>query len=483
MKDIKDTRNLSMLTDFYQLTMGNGYLMEGFEDVDVIFEMFFRRVPDNGSFAIACGLQQVIEYLENLSFTQADIDFLKTKNIFSDKFLDYLLNFELKLDIYAVKEGTPIFPNEPIIKVVGPVVQAQLIETMILLTINHQSLIATKAYRIKQAAQGRLVMEFGSRRAQGYDAALYGSRAAYIGGVDSSANTLADIAFGVRSVGTMAHSWVQLFDSEYEAFEAYCQVYPDNAVLLVDTYNTLKSGIPNAIKIAKAFLEPRGLRLKGIRIDSGDLTYLSIKARKMLDEAGCQDCKIVVSNSLDEYTIRSLIHQGAKIDSFGVGERLVTAKSEPVFGGVYKLSAVKKHHEFIPRIKISENIEKITNPGDKELYRLYGLDTKKAIADVLTLKDEIIDESQEYEIFDEHAVWKRKNVYNFKAVKLLEPIFIKGKLVYSCPSVQEIREYCSEQLATIWDEMKRFENPQIYYVDLSQKLWNVKHELLKKGGK
>jgi nicotinate phosphoribosyltransferase len=479
--ELNDKRNLSMLTDFYQLTMGNGYLKNGFKDTEVIFEMFFRKVPDSGGFAIACGLQQVIEYLKNLSFTKDDIEFLKTKGIFSEEFLDYLLNFKLELDIYSIKEGTAIFPNEPILKAQGPIIQAQLIETMVLLTLNHQSLIATKAHRIKMAAKGRSVMEFGSRRAQGYDAAMYGARASYIGGVDSSANTLADKLFGVKCVGTMAHSWIQLFDSEYEAFKAYAEVYPDNTLLLVDTYNTLKLGVPNAIKLAKNYLEPMGERLKGIRIDSGDLTYLSIQARKMLDEAGCNDCKIIVSNSLDEYTIRSLCNQGAQIDSFGVGERLVTAKSEPVFGGVYKLTAVKKDGVMVPRIKISDNIEKITNPGDKEIYRFYDLDNNMALGDVLTLNGESIDVSQPYELFDEFSIWKRKVLTNYRVEKLLIPIFIKGECVYKSPSVTEIKEFCALQLDTIWEETKRFDNPQTYYVDLSQKLWDVKQKLLRKG--
>ena len=478
--EVKDNRNLSMLTDFYELTMGNGYLENGFRDTEVIFEMFFRKVPDNGGLAIACGLQQVIEYLENLSFTDADIDFLRNKGIFSEEFLDYLLNFKLELDIYAVREGTPIFPNEPILKVQGPIIQAQLIETMVLLTINHQSLIATKAHRVKRAAKGGSVMEFGSRRAQGYDAAIYGARAAYIGGVDASANTLADREFGVTCTGTMAHSWIQLFDSEYEAFKAYAKVYPDNVVLLVDTYNTLKHGVPHAIRLAKEYLEPMGERLKGIRIDSGDLTYLSIKARKMLDDAGCEDCKIIVSNSLDEYTIRSLRHQGARIDSYGVGERLVTAKSEPVFGGVYKLAAVKKDGVMVPRIKVSENVGKITNPGDKELYRFYDLETNKALGDVMTLREEVIDVSKPYELFDELAIWKRKVLTNYRVEKLLVPVYRKGKCVYESPSVKEIREYCTSQLETIWEETKRFDNPQTYYVDLSQDLWDEKQRLLRK---
>lgn len=480
---IRDERNLSMLTDFYQLTMGNGYLESGFLKQEVIFEMFFRKIPDDGGYAIACGLDQVMNYLSNLEFKESDIEFLGSKGIFSDDFLNYLKNFKFECDVWAVKEGTPIFPNEPILKVKGPIIQAQLIETMVLLTVNHQSLIATKAARISKAAKGATVMEFGSRRAQGYDAAMYGSRAAFIGGVDSSANTLADLEFSVPAIGTMAHSWIQLFDNEYDAFLAYAKVYPDAVYLLVDTYNVLKSGVPNAIRIYEEYLKPQGKKLKGIRLDSGDLTYLSIKSREMLDAAGLEDCIIIVSNSLDEFTIRSLRHQGAKIDSYGVGERLVTAKSEPVFGGVYKLCAVDKNGKMEPRIKISENVGKITNPGDKEIVRFFDKETNMALADVLVLSDETIDESKDYEIFDQHAVWKRKTLTNYYTERILVPVFVKGKQVYQSPSVLEIKQYCNLQKSRIYPEIKRFENPQTYYVDLSQKLYDVKHELLNKGGR
>ena len=475
-------RNLSLLTDFYQLTMSNGYFIDGLKDQEVIFDMFFRSIPDDGGYAIMCGLEQVIEYINDLHFDKEDIEFLRSKKIFDEGFLDYLSNFKSHLSIYAIKEGTPIFPGEPIIKVVGPMIECQLIETMILLTINHQSLIATKTSRIIKAAKGRGVMEFGSRRAQGYDAANFGARAAYIAGASATANTLADKMFDTPAIGTMAHSYIQVYEDEYTAFLKYAKKYPDNTVLLVDTYNVLKSGVPNAIKVAKEYLIPNGYRLKGIRLDSGDLTYLSKKARKMLDEADLEDCKIVVSNSLDEYTITSLLNQGACIDSFGVGERLITAKSEPVFGGVYKLSAVKENGIFMPRIKISENVDKITNPADKDLVRIYDLDTNKAIADVLLVNGEMIDETKPYEIFDPINTWKRKTITNFKVKRLLTPIFIDGKQVYESPSVKEIREYCKQELDTIFEETKRFENPQVYYVDLSQKLWDIKYSMLEKKG-
>lgn len=478
----KQDRNLSMLMDFYQLTMSNGYFIDGLKDQEVIFEMFFRRIPDNGGYAIMCGVDQVIDYLENLTFTDDDISFLRSKKIFDEGFLDYLANFKLELDVYAVLEGTPIFPGEPIVKVVGPIIQAQLIETMILLTINHQSLIATKTTRIVKAAKNRGVMEFGSRRAQGYDGAIYGARAAYIGGAIATANTYADQLFDIPSSGTMAHSFVQLYEDEYTAFCKYASLYKENTTLLVDTYNVLKSGLPNAIKVAKEVLEPNGYRLKGIRLDSGDLTYLSKKAREILDLNGLDDCKIVVSNSLDEYTITSLLNQGAKIDSFGVGERLITADSEPVFGGVYKIVAVKEDEVFVPRIKVSENIGKITNPGDKELIRFYDLDSNKAIADLLILKGEVIDDTKPYELFDPINTWKKKVITNFYYEKLLQPIFIKGQPVYKRVKVKDIQLYCQKQLNRLWEENKRFEYPQVYYVDLSLRLWDIKHSLLEKKG-
>ena len=463
-----------MLTDFYEITMANGYFETGMADNIAYFDMFFRRVPDGGGYAIMAGVEQVIEYLKNLKFTEEDIEFLRKKNLFCDEFLDYLANFKFTCDVWAVPEGTPIFPHEPILTVRGPVIQAQFIETMILLTINHQSLIATKASRIARAAMGRPVMEFGTRRAHGGDAAIYGARAAYIGGCAATACTIADRDFGIKSTGTMAHSWVQMFPDEYSAFKKYAEIYPENCTLLVDTYNVLKSGVPNAIKVFKE-LKPAKM---GIRIDSGDVAYLTKKARVMLDEAGLTDCQIVVSNSLDEYIIRDVIMEGACIDSFGVGERLITAKSQPVFGGVYKLVALETDGVTVPKIKISENIEKITNPGFKNLFRLYDKDTGKARGDVITLAQETVPEQDEYEIFDPNAVWKRTTVTNYYVRDLHVQLFDKGECVYESPSVDEIREYCQQQLETLWGETLRFENPQTYYVDLSQRLWDMKNNLL-----
>lgn len=477
MEEIMNERNLTMLVDFYELTMANGFLKNGRGDQVAYFDMFFRRVPDNAGYAVMAGIQQLIEYISTLSFTEEDIDYLRSKNLFCEEFLEYLRDFKFECDVWAVPEGTPIFPNEPLITVRGPVIQAQFIETMILLTVNHQSLIATKANRIVSAAQGRSVMEFGSRRAQGYDGAVYGARAAYIGGCAGTACTISDRDFGVSALGTMAHSWVQLFPDELEAFRAYARVYPDTSTFLVDTYNTLKSGMPNAITVFKE-LESIGHRGVGIRIDSGDIAYLSKKARKMLDAAGLDYIKIVASNSLDEYLIRDLIVQGAKIDSFGVGERLVTSKSEPVFGGVYKLAAVEEDGKLIPKIKISENTVKITNPSFKELWRLFDNETGKAVADVITLADEVIDSSKPYTIFDPEQPYKKTTLTNFTARRLRVPIFIKGECVYKSPDIDEIREYCRQQLELIWDEVKRFENPHEYYVDLSLPLWELKQKML-----
>ena len=471
-----------MLTDFYEITMANGYFLNGKGDTTAQFDMFFRTIPDKGGFAIMAGVEQLVEYLENLSFSDEDIEYLRGRG-FCEEFLDYLKNFEFKCDIYSVPEGTPIFPREPIVTVKGPVMQAQFIETMVLLAINHQSLIATKANRICRAAQGRPIMEFGSRRAQGFDGAVYGARAAYIAGCAGTACTIVDREFGVPALGTMAHSWVQLFDSELDAFCAYAKAYPDDCTLLVDTYNVLKSGIPNAIEAFRREVLPRGFRPKGIRIDSGDITYLSKKARVMLDEAGFEDVKIVASNSLDEYIIRDMLLQGAKVDSFGVGERLITASSAPVFGGVYKLSAIEKDGEMIPKIKLSENAAKVTTPGAKKLWRLYDNESGKALADVITLEDETIDDSQDYEIFDPDYTWKRKNVYNFSARQLLQPLFLNGKRVYEYQNIDDIKKYCLSQVDTLWDEVTRFENPHNYYVDLSQRLWDVKNELIKQYSK
>lgn len=470
--------NLTMLTDFYELTMAGGYFKEGMKDIIATFDMFYRRNPDKGGFAIMAGLEQVIEYLQNLKFTDEDIAFLRGKGIFGEEFLNYLKDFRFSCDVWAVEEGTPIFPGEPIVTVRGPIIQAQLVETMILLTVNHQSLIATKADRIVRAADGRSVMEFGSRRAHSYDGAVYGARAAYIGGVDGTACTIADRDFGIPALGTMAHSWIQSFDSEYEAFCAYARRYPNSCTLLVDTYNVLQSGIPNAIKAFDEVLRPLGCRPKGIRIDSGDITYLSKKARKMLDQAGYPDCKICASNSLDEYIIKDMLRQGAPIDSFGVGERLITASSEPVFGGVYKVVSINKNGTEIPKIKISENVAKITNPCFKNLYRLYDKESGKAIADVITLFDEEIDDTKPYVIFDPEYTWKKKTITNFTAVRIRKQIFSKGKLVYGLPKIEDIRQRCKDQLNTLWDEVRRFENPHVYYVDLSKALWDKKQELL-----
>ena len=475
--------NYTLLCDFYELTMANGYFELGKADEISYFDVFYRKVPDGGGFAIAAGLEQVIEYIKALKFTEEDIAFLRSKKLFSEEFLNYLKTFRFTGDIYAVPEGTPIFPGEPIMTVRAPSVEAQFIETYVLLCLNHQSLIATKANRIVRAAQGRPVMEFGSRRAQGSDGAILGSRAAYIAGCAATACAISDKEFGIPATGTMAHSWVQMFDSEYEAFESYCKIYPHNATLLVDTYDVLKSGIPNAIKAFDNVLKPLGITKCGIRLDSGDITYLSKKARKMLDEAGYNDCKIVVSNSLDEMIIRDLILQGARVDSFGVGERLITAKSNPVFGGVYKLVAVENNGVITPKIKISENPEKITNPHFKKLYRIFDNETGTAIADQLCVFDESIDESQPLELFDPVQVWKTKTVTNFTAKELLVPIFKDGECVYNSPSIHEIKDYCKAQIMTLWDEVKRFENPHKYYVDLSRKLWNIKQELLMNRGK
>ena len=476
--------NMTMLCDFYELTMGNGFFSSQMRDRICYFDVFYRNIPDGGGFAIAAGLEQVIEYIKDLHFTDGDIAYLRSRKLFSEEFLAYLHDFHFTGDIYAVPEGTPIFPREPILTVRAPAIQAQLIETYILLVINHQSLIATKANRVTRAAQGRTVLEFGSRRAQGSDAAVLGARAAYIGGCKGTACTLTDELYGVPAGGTMAHSWVQMFDSEYEAFKAYCEIYPDNPTLLVDTYNVLKSGVPNAIRVFNEVLKPRGLTKCGVRLDSGDMTYLTKKTRKMLDEAGWESCKISCSNALDEYLIQDLLNQGAQIDLFGVGERLITARSEPVFGCVYKLAAVEDEAgNIIPKIKVSENVGKITNPHFKKVYRFYGNDTGKAIADYICLHDEVVDDSRDLEIFDPQATWKRKNIYNFTAKELLVPIFQNGELVYDMPSLPDIQKYCAAQVDTLWDEVQRFDNPHTYYVDLSQKLWDIKYALLKTNGR
>ena len=469
--------NMTMLCDFYELTMGNGYLENGLADTVCCFDLYFRKVPDNGGFAVMCGLEQAINYIKKLSFTDEDIAYLRDKKIFSEKFLDYLRNFKFSCDVWAIPEGTPVFPNEPLVIVKGPAIQAQLMETMLLLCINHQCLIATKAARIVKAADGRAVMESGSRRAQGSDGAIYGARAAYIGGCAGTACTISDKEMGTPALGTMAHSWVQMFDSELDAFRAYAKCYPDACLLLVDTYNVLKSGIPNAIKVFNE-LRAEGHEPAGIRIDSGDITYHSRKARKMLDDAGFPNAKICISNSLDEYIIEDILRQGACIDSFGVGERLITSRSEPVFGGVYKLTAVEKDGQIIPKIKLSENVTKITTPDFKELWRFFDKTTGKAIADLITCYGEEVDDTKPYTIFDPEHPYKKKTVTDFTAKKLLVQIFDKGECVYESPSATEIRDFCREQIGTLWSEVTRFENPHEYYVDLSKKLWDKKNDLL-----
>ena len=471
--------NLTMLTDFYEFTMINGFFEHNIGNRIAYFDMFFRRVPDDGGFAVMAGVEQMIDYLNELHFTAEDIEYLRSKKIFNEKFLEYLENFKFECDVWAIPEGTPIFPGEPIVTVRGPVIQAQFVETMILLTINHQSLIATKANRIVRASEGRAVMEFGSRRAQGSAAAITGARAAYIAGCSGTACTITDKLYGVPALGTMAHSWIQMFDSEYEAFKAYAQTYPDGCTFLIDTYNVLKSGLPNAIKVFDEVLKPMGKRPKGVRIDSGDITYLSKKCRKILDEAGYPDCGIVASNSLDEYIIRDMLLQGAQINQFGVGERLITSKPESVFGGVYKLAAIENENgEIIPKIKISENVAKITTPCFKQVYRLYSKDGGKAMADVVTLHDEIIDSDNPYAIFDPEYTWKRKTFTNFYTRPLLKPIFKHGECVYENPGIDALREYCALEIDGLWDEVKRFENPHKHYVDLSEKLWKIKHNML-----
>ena len=477
---VNDKLNMTMLCDFYELTMAQGYFAKGYKDRITYFDLFFRRCPDGGGFCIAAGLEQVVQYIQELHFSEEDIAYLRSREMFSEEFLEYLRNFKFTGDIWAIPEGTVVFPQEPIITVRAPAIEAQLIETYLLLCINHQSLIATKANRVVRAAAGRTVLEFGSRRAQGPDAAILGARAAYIGGVNGTACTISDQLFGVKASGTMAHAWVQMFDTEYEAFKAYCEMYPNNATLLVDTYNTLKSGVPNAIRAFNDVLKPLGITNCGIRLDSGDIAYLSQKAREMLDAAGWTDCKISVSNSLDEHLIQAVLRQGAKIDLFGVGERLITAKSEPVFGGVYKLVAVEEEDGSVtPKIKISENVGKITTPHYKKLYRFIGNDTHKAIADYMCVYDETVDDSQDIEIFDPENTWKRKVVYDYTAKEIQVPVFRNGQLVYELPTLDQIRDYCIQQVDTLWDEVKRFDNPQTYYVDLSQKLWDIKYGMLK----
>lgn len=471
-------RNISMVMDMYELTMSNGYLNQGEQDTIVAFDVFYRKNPDNAGFAVFAGLEQVIEYIQNLHFSEEDVEYLRSKNLFTEEFLQYLLNFKFRGSITAMPEGTIMFPNEPIMTVVAPLVDAQLIETAILLEINHQSLIATKTNRIVRAAKGKPVSDFGARRAHNVDAAVYGARAAYIGGAAGTATVLAGKMFGIPISGTMAHSWVMSFESEYDAFKAYAESYPNSTVLLVDTYDVLKSGVPNAIRVAKEILEPKGCRLKGIRLDSGDLAYLSKEARKLLDEAGLNDCIIVASNGLDEYTIHSLNRQGALIDSYGVGEKLITSSTNPVFGAVYKLVAVKKDGEFQPKIKISETVEKITNPGIKELYRVYDKEGK-AVADYLTVKDEVIDTSAPVRYVDPLKYWKNRSFEDCTFKKLHQQIFKDGELVYELPKLDDIRNYVRHQLDNeIWQEEQRFDNSHPHYLDMSPAMFELKMGLL-----
>ncbi|MDD2457219.1 MAG: nicotinate phosphoribosyltransferase [Eubacteriales bacterium] len=473
-----DRTNMTLLTDFYELTMSKGYLDNDMSETVAYFDLFFRQVPQDGGFAIMAGVEQMIEYLRDLTFTEEDLAYLGSHEVFDDRFIEFLRQFKFTCDVWAIPEGTPIFPNEPIVKVRGPIIQAQMIETMLLVTINHQSLIATKTARIVRAAKGRPVLEFGSRRAQGYDAAVLGARAAYIAGAAGTSCTLCGEHFNIPVLGTMAHSWIQAFPDEFAAFAAYARSFPSDTVLLVDTYNTLHSGIPNAIRTAREVLEPMGYRLRGIRIDSGDLAYLTVKAREMLDQAGLSDCKITISNALDEYIIRDLIVQGAAVDSFGVGERLITSRAEPVFGGVYKLAAIEDQGQVIPRMKFSENATKITNPGNKSVWRFYDKSSGKAIADVIGLAEETITEDHPYEIFDPLHTWKRKTLTNFTVRSLLEPVFVAGELVYPHRSIEEIRKDCAHELDRLWESLKRFENPQSYYVDLTLALWETRNHLL-----
>lgn len=472
-----NVNKLSLVTDFYELTMSNGYFEKNMKDTIAYFDVFFRKIPDNGGYVICAGLEQIIDYIKNLRFDEDDISYLKSLNKFSNEFLDYLNSFKFTGDVWAIPEGTVVFPQEPLITVRAPIIEAQLLETMVLMIINHQCLIATKSSRIVASAQGRPVMEFGARRAHSVDAAVLGARAAVIGGCVGTSCTYTAQKFGTIASGTMAHSFVQSFDSEYEAFKAYAEIYPDDCTLLIDTYDSINSGIVNAIKVFNDVLLPKGYRPKGVRLDSGDLAYLSKKIRKILDDAGFQDCKICVSNSLDETLISSLLSQGAQIDSFGVGENLITSKSDPVLGCVYKLCAIEKNGEIIPKIKVSENVTKITNPSFKKTYRFYSKASDKALADVITLANESIPENN-YTIFDPSNPWRKKTLVNYYYKPLQEQIFKSGNLIYSSPSLTDISKKCKKELSTLWDEIKRLDNPHKYYVDLSYELWNLKNNML-----
>lgn len=473
-------QNLTLLTDFYELTMMQGYFKNNSNEM-VIFDMFYRTNPSGSGYAICCGLEQVIEYIKNLHFSEEDIAYLRSLNMFSEEFLEYLSTFTFTGSIYAIPEGTVVFPMEPLVKVIAPIIEAQLVETAILTIINHQSLIATKASRVCFAAKGDGVMEFGLRRAQGPDAGTYGARAAVIGGCIGTSNVLCAKLFNVPALGTHAHSWIMSFEDELTAFRQYASLYPNNVTLLVDTYDTLRSGVPNAIKVFQELKETGKMPKKyGIRLDSGDLAYLSKKAKKMLDEAGFSDASICASSDLDEYLIDSLKSQGAAIDSWGVGTNLITSKDCPAFGGVYKLAAIQKNGEFIPKIKLSENQWKITNPGNKTVYRVYLKESGKMKADLIALADEKYSEENPLMLFDPIATWKKTYLPagTYFLREILVPVFIDGTCVYESPSVMEIREYCKKELDTLWDETKRLVNPHEIYVDLSNELYQIKTTLL-----
>ncbi|WP_297689400.1 nicotinate phosphoribosyltransferase [uncultured Anaerococcus sp.] len=474
---MSEIRNLSMLSDFYEFTMAAGYFENGMKDRVAVFDAFYRKNPDGGGYAIFAGLNDVIDFIKNLHFTEDDIEYFRQTENFSEDFLEYLSTFKFTGDVWAFPEGSVMFPGEPIITVKAPIIECSIIETYLLLSMNFNSLIATKTNRIVSSARGRLVMEFGARRAQGADASITGARAAFISGAPLTSNTYSSQKYGFKAAGTMAHSWIQAFDSEYEAFKTYARMYPDNCILLIDTYDTLESGLVNAMKVFKEELVPKGLR-GGVRIDSGDLAYLSKEVRKRLDENGLEDFTIVASNSLDEFKIESLLAQGAEIDSFGIGERLITAKSDPVFGGVYKLVAMEKDGDLKAKIKVSENVEKITTPGFKKVYRLYDKASGKAEADYIALAHEEVDDSKPLVIFDPLFTWKMKKMKDFRAREMQVQIFENGKLVYDEPSLEEIAEYRKEEVASLWDEVKRYDSPHNYYVDLSQDLWNLKQKLI-----
>lgn len=478
-----EPRNISMMMDLYEMTMANGYFRDEGANDPVTFDVFYRKNPDGAGFAIFAGLEQVLDYLENLHFENKDIEYLRSLNIYNGDFLDWLAEYRFRGTVTAMPEGSIMYPNEPILTVCAPLIDAQLVETAILTQINHQSLIATKTNRIVQSADGRMVADFGARRAHNIDAAVYGARAAYIGGAASTATVLAGELFGIPVSGTMAHSWVMYHDDEYTAFKRFAELYPDNSVLLVDTYDVLESGVPNAVRVAKEVLIPMGKRLKGIRLDSGDLAYLSKSARRMLDEAGLTDCKIVASNSLDEFTIRSILGQGGCIDSFGVGERLITAKSDPVFGAVYKLVAVHKDKICSPKIKVSETFEKITNPGRKRVWRVYNKQGY-AVADLLTMADEVPDFSGEYYYIDPQKPWKSAAFSECTVREMLETVMINGKRVKYSPPLEDVRNYVRKQLETeVWQEEQRFENPHSHYLDMSPEYYKMKMELLRNAQK